>query len=437
MCQKFVQRGYPTRIVRQQRDKVTTLNRPNLLKPKETQKKNPRYAVLGEDFPAFGQAFKLDKEERNISNKEDFYSRPVKTNKFDEKMRKRRPTQLMTFGSLLLLMLFFILWIFKNVSNITQEREIYPILNQQAQSTRQADQNKLLILVWTWPFREKFPLDTCQSIYGISGCILTADRKMQSQADAVIIHHFDIMDTEDLPLGPRPHYQRWVWFNIEPPIMTKNLNMLDNIINLTMTYREDSDIFLPYGFLKPLKVPQVFKIPNKSKLVAWVVSQWYPGNRRTSYYEELKTHIHIDVYGKSHRQLSWTNFSSTISQYKFYLAFENCNHKDYITEKLWGNSFNTGCVPVVLGASRKNYERFIPPDSFIHVDDFPSAKELSLFLLELDKDNTRYEQYFKWRSRYMSVREIGWDKHYCKACRELQENKGYKVISSVEQWFLS
>ncbi|XP_040265493.1 3-galactosyl-N-acetylglucosaminide 4-alpha-L-fucosyltransferase FUT3-like isoform X2 [Bufo bufo] len=325
--------------------------------------------------------------------------------------------QLMASACLFLLVLFILLWL----SN-------YPI---------QVGKNQLLIVVWTWPFGEVFPLDTCQSMYGISGCILTADRKMLSRADAVIIHHYDIMTNKDLPRGTRPHYQRWVWFNMEPPTITKNLHMLDNIINLTMTYREDSDIFLPYGFLKPLKEPQMFSIPSKSKLVSWVVSNWYPSNRRTSYYEELKKHIHIDVYGKRHQMLSWDDFSSTISQYKFYLAFENSDHKDYITEKLWGNSFNLGVVPVVLGAPRKNYERFIPPDSFIHVDDFSSPKELALFLLELDKDNARYKQYFKWRLNYVAVRETGWDNHYCKACRELQKNYCIKVIPSVKKWFLS
>ncbi|XP_075182549.1 3-galactosyl-N-acetylglucosaminide 4-alpha-L-fucosyltransferase FUT3-like [Anomaloglossus baeobatrachus] len=351
-------------------------------------------------------------------------------------MKKTHYRKVMTCGCLLLVVLFIILWFSKNLAGITLKKEIYSAFIRSL-SRDDVDKTQLLILIWTRPFGSLFPLDTCQSLYGISGCTLTADRKMLSQADAVIIHHFDIMYNKDLPQGSRPSYQRWVWFNMEPPIITENLKMLDNLINLTMTYREDSDIYRPYGFLKPLKEQQVFKIPSKSKLVSWVVSQWYPGNRRTSYYEELKKYIHIDVYGKKHQALSWDNFYSTISQYKFYLAFENSDYKDYITEKLWDNSFAIGAVPVVLGTSRKNYERFIPPDSFIHVDDFQSPKELALFLLELDKDNARYEQYFKWKSKYALVAEKGWDKHYCKACEELQENPGYKIIPSVEKWFLS
>ncbi|XP_075693102.1 4-galactosyl-N-acetylglucosaminide 3-alpha-L-fucosyltransferase 9-like [Rhinoderma darwinii] len=352
-------------------------------------------------------------------------------------MKKLHHKELLTFICLLLLVFSIFLWISQNVSRITQEKEKCTTLIQRPPSTKLIEKNQLLILVWTWPFGEIFPLDTCQSFYDISGCTLTVDRNMLGQADAVIIHHYDIQNNKDLPRGSRPRYQRWVWFNIEPPIITENLNMLDNIINLTMTYREDSDIFHPYGFLKPLKEPQIYKIPPKSKLVSWMVSKWYPGNKRTSYYKELKKHIQIDVYGKGHQELSSDNFYSTISQYKFYLAFENSVHRDYITEKLWVNSFDVGVVPVVLGTSRENYERFIPPDSFIHVNDFPSPEKLALFLLELNTDNARYEQYFKWRSNYVPEMNTGWDSFYCKACRELQEYKGYKVIPSVEKWFLN
>ncbi|XP_068116206.1 4-galactosyl-N-acetylglucosaminide 3-alpha-L-fucosyltransferase 9-like [Hyperolius riggenbachi] len=324
------------------------------------------------------------------------------------------------------IVLLLYVWFFKQVFHGSEVENRLP---------KEIENDQLLILVWTWPFGETFPLDTCESHYKISGCSFTTNRSLCDRVDAVVFHHRDVMYSRDIPRGPRPHYQRWVWFNIEPPIVTVNLNIFDNLINMTMTYKEDSDIFLPYGYMKPLKEPQSFKIPTKSKLVAWVVSKWYQGTRRASYYEELKKHIDIDVYGHNHTELSWDEFDRTLIQYKFYLAFENCEHKDYITEKLWSNAFITGLVPVVLGPPRENYERFIPPTSFIHVDDFSSPKELAQYLLDLDKDNAKYEQYFSWRSKFVTVRELGWDNFYCKACRELQQSKGYKAIASVGKWF--
>ncbi|XP_068106802.1 3-galactosyl-N-acetylglucosaminide 4-alpha-L-fucosyltransferase FUT3-like [Hyperolius riggenbachi] len=299
------------------------------------------------------------------------------------------------------------------------------------------EEKDLLILVWVWPFGEPFPLNTCLSVYGIPGCKLTANRTYYSEADAVVMHHVDIMyDRKSLPQEPRPHYQRWVWFNMEPPLIIQNLHFLDNLFNMTMTFRQDSDVYRPYGRVEALKQPQSFSLPAKFKLVAWVVSKWYPGAQRNSYYNQLKKYIPIDVYGKNHIKLSWDDFYTTISQYKFYLAFENSIYKDYITEKLWSNAFDSWAVPVVLGTSRKNYERFLPGDAFIHVDDFPSAKDLADYLFELDKDDEKYNKYFNWRSMYQVKRETGWDNHYCKACRALRQAPHYQVIPSVEKWFL-
>ncbi|XP_053545494.1 3-galactosyl-N-acetylglucosaminide 4-alpha-L-fucosyltransferase FUT3-like [Bombina bombina] len=296
---------------------------------------------------------------------------------------------------------------------------------------------ELLILVWVWPFGQPFPLDRCQKDYNITGCKFTADRGLYDTADALIMHHFDIMYNKNaLPQKPRHRFQRWVWFNLEPPLIIKNLHYLDNQFNMTMTFRKDSDVFVPYGHVEILKEIQNFTIPPKAKLVSWVVSKWYPGIPRISYYEELKKYIQIDIYGSGHKPLSWADFKKTISQYKFYLAFENSIYTDYLTEKIWSNAFDSWAVPVVLGTSRKNYERFIPGDAFIHVDDFSSHKELANYLLMLDKDDEKYKKYFNWRSYYQPRINGGWPLLYCKACSGLKHAPEYQVIPSIEKWFL-
>ncbi|OCT67962.1 3-galactosyl-N-acetylglucosaminide 4-alpha-L-fucosyltransferase FUT3 [Xenopus laevis] len=318
-----------------------------------------------------------------------------------------------------------------------QETEIIKNKSLDVRKPTDKKEAELVILVWVYPFGDKFPLDICETAYGITGCKLTADRQLYNVADGVVIHHYDIMyNKNSLPQTPRPHYQRWVWFNLEPPLIIQNLHFLDNLFNLTMTFRQDSDVYIPYGRIEAVKEPQNITIPPKSKLVAWVVSKWYPGTPRIKYYEELKKYISVDIYGKEHLKLSRTDFYNTISRYKFYLAFENSIYKDYITEKIWSNAFGTWSVPVVLGTSRKNYERFIPGDAFIHVDDFPSAKELADFLLELDKDDERYRKYFNWRHRHKVTLNGGWASSYCKACRVLKQQTEYQVIPSVEKWFL-
>ncbi|XP_077335790.1 3-galactosyl-N-acetylglucosaminide 4-alpha-L-fucosyltransferase FUT3-like [Lithobates pipiens] len=335
---------------------------------------------------------------------------------------------------LALILLLFALVIFSYLWN---KSDFSLLKTQQTDIPLPKKQNEILVLVWVWPFGDHFPLDRCQTEFGISDCKLTANRNLYNIADAVVMHHVDIMyDKRSLPQKPRPHFQHWVWFNMEPPLIIKNLQSLDGLFNMTLTFRKDADIFRPYGEIIAFKEPQNITIPTKSKLVAWVVSKFYPGVWRTAYYEELKKYIPIDVYGKGHIALTWDDFHKTISQYKFYLAFENSNFQDYITEKLWSNAFGTWTLPVVLGTSRENYERFVPGDAFIHVNDFSSPKDLAMYLLELDRDDEKYKKYFNWRSRYYVKTGGGWQKSYCQVCMALKNGPHYQVIPSIAKWFL-
>ncbi|CAN2391718.1 3-galactosyl-N-acetylglucosaminide 4-alpha-L-fucosyltransferase activity [Pristimantis euphronides] len=293
-----------------------------------------------------------------------------------------------------------------------------------------------IILLWVWPFGSRFPLNDCPPYTDISGCFYTANRTLYSSADALVFHHRDVCYSRNqLPQTPRPPNQYWVWFNLESPSHTPNLHFMDNLINLTMSYRADSDIFSPYGWLEPNQQDVIFTIPPKTKLVAWAVSNWNPQSRRVRYYQELKKYLSVDIYGNQHLPLPRNQHKNTLSKYKFYLAFENSIHEDYITEKLWKNALAAGCVPVVLGPPRKNYERFIPKDSFIHVEDFSTAEELAKYILRLDKDEKAYQRYFTWRSRLHSFADTNWQTHYCRVCKALKEASTHKTISKLGAWY--
>nr|XP_060642164.1 3-galactosyl-N-acetylglucosaminide 4-alpha-L-fucosyltransferase FUT3-like [Anolis sagrei ordinatus] len=297
--------------------------------------------------------------------------------------------------------------------------------------------SNLTILLWTWPFGGSFSMQKCSRLLGLPDCNFTADRSWYQKADVVIVHHREACRSpKNLPQEPRPPSQRWVWFNLESPSASPNLYFMDNHFNLTMSYRRDSDIFTPYGWMEVLPQPRNVTVPLKSKLAAWVVSNWQPGSRRVQYYSELKKYLQVDVYGQSHLPLPRENHLSTLSQYKFYLAFENAIHEDYITEKVWLNSFLSWAVPVVLGPPRKSYERHMPPDSFIHVNDFPSAQDLAKFLQELDRNTTQYQSYFRWRARLQPIGKTFWAIHFCKACWALQKKPvQYQTVPELSKWF--
>ncbi|XP_075043566.1 4-galactosyl-N-acetylglucosaminide 3-alpha-L-fucosyltransferase FUT6-like [Mixophyes fleayi] len=314
-------------------------------------------------------------------------------------------------------------------SAITDAIEYVNTKQEPAEDTR-------IILVWTWPFGDKFPLNECPSFLNISGCFYTDNKTLYSSADAIVIHHRDVCHSKNqLPQTPRPPNQYWVWFNMESPSHSPNLHFMDNLINLTMSYRADSDIFSPYGWLEQNKEEQNFTIPPKTKLVAWAVSNWNPQSKRVRFYEQFKKFLSIDIYGRQHKTLPRNEHQQILSTYKFYLAFENSVHEDYITEKLWKNAFASDAVPVVLGPSRENYERFIPKDSFIHVDDFSTAQELATYILKLDSDDNAYRQYFNWRSRLHPSPKTNWQISYCRVCKALKDAPKHKTIARLGDWY--
>ena len=52
-------------------------------------------------------------------------------------------------------------------------------------------------------------------------------------------------------------------------------------------------------------------------------------------------------------------------------------------------------LPIVMGARPEDYARAAPYKSYIHVDQFSGPRELAEYLLELDKDDQKYNQFFQ------------------------------------------
>jgi hypothetical protein len=136
-------------------------------------------------------------------------------------------------------------------------------------------------------------------------------------------------------------------FIIESPRYTR-FSSPPNSVNWTATYRSDSDIVLPSGkwvYYDP-HVTTAYQAKNyaanKTKQVAWLISHCdsKPTNR-LQYGRELQKFIGVDIYGKC-GNMSCPKGHKKCRQmldndYKFYLAFENSNCNEYITEKFFFN----------------------------------------------------------------------------------------------------
>ncbi|XP_028854104.1 alpha-(1,3)-fucosyltransferase 9-like isoform X2 [Denticeps clupeoides] len=317
--------------------------------------------------------------------------------------------------------------------HLRTEEQNGPVVPKTPAGTKEPD---TLLLMWFWPFGVAFEFPSCSELYNIQGCQFTADRNLYGKADGVLIHHRDIGgDLSNMPQTPRPVHQKWIWWNHESPTYSTNLPALNNLFNLTANYRRDADIFLPYGTLEEYNENGTFEIPKKDKLVCWIVSHWNPNHQRRHYYEELKNHINIDIYGRPfEKYVTDSDFPNLISSCKFYLSFENSVHVDYLSGKVY-DPLQFGTVPVVLGPPRDNYEEHAPGDSFIHVEDFPTPKDLANRLLLLDKNETMYREYFNWRKAYKVKQHSFTLRTVCYACDHVRRFKGYKVFKNFNKWF--
>ncbi|XP_071321579.1 alpha-(1,3)-fucosyltransferase 7-like [Trachinotus anak] len=305
-----------------------------------------------------------------------------------------------------------------------------------------SSENVTTILLWYWPFNKSYSLkgDVCWDLYRIPHCRLVDQRSWFSSADVVVFHNRELVEgRQKLPLDfPRPPCQRWAWMSLEAPAHNGNLRPYAGIFNMTITYRRDADIIVPYGELIPKEAEEhlVEDVTlNKSSLVCWVVSNYQRRHKRSQVYNELKAVVPVKVYGRwTKTHLTSGALLPTISRCYFYLAFENTISKDYITEKLWRNAYQGGAVPVVLGPSLTDYNAVAPSNSFIHVDQFASVKDLGKFLQELAEDKKRYSEYFTWEQRWKVKLYTDWRERLCKICLQYNSLPQQKVYSDLEAW---
>lgn len=192
------------------------------------------------------------------------------------------------------------------------------------------------------------PFEHCS----VHNCKLTYNHSHFNDADAVFFH-LHLLKEPPTNLIRKNFLQRWVWLSDESPFNTfmvskdKNIENYNNLFNWSMTYRAESDVPVPYGRTVPFPETQFLTPSNldifskKNKSIAIMGSNCGGRNNRWSYVAKLQKYVNIDTYGHCGKYKCPGHFSkdcSILNDYKFYLAFENSNCKEYITEKV---SFNT------------------------------------------------------------------------------------------------
>lgn len=341
---------------------------------------------------------------------------------------------------------------------------------------------KLLILVWTSIFGDQTLLlgPDCPLH---ERCELTYNHSKLPHASAVIFHvpdikwvqqlnqrelNYDLPDLPDLP----PGQQRVnVFFSHENPTMLAryyNSNGLarhdHNYFHWTMTYMHSSHVPMPYGgfWVPPEKTAQLgfppTRLPNdrdsilggkRVRGILWMVSNCDSYSKRELAIRELAKHIPITIGGKcaktsEGRDLcprSAPSCDHLFAQYFFYIAAENDNCRDYVTEKYW-TKYQQPSVPIVM---RKHiYERLmVPNNSYIAMDQFTGPKSMADHLKKLMDSPVDYLNYFQWRSKNWSIapwNHEGYRIGQCGLCERLlrlangKEQKPRPLPSAV-RWF--
>ncbi|XP_070490937.1 alpha-(1,3)-fucosyltransferase C-like [Chironomus tepperi] len=300
----------------------------------------------------------------------------------------------------------------------------------------------------------------------VINCVFTHNRDYlpsSTDYDAIIFH---VGEAKNGSEWNEPRFRRYdqvyVMANKESPILTKrNLTLYNNFFNMTLTYRLDSDVLWSYGMVfdietgavvapskgakwrKPEAVhdPKVLKlIKSKSKMATWFVSHCKAFSNRDLLAKRLQQFIDVDIYGKCGnpicpRDIAGTCLDMLNSTYKFYFAFENSICTDYMTEKVFLNMDNY-VIPILYNGVT-DMQHFLPPKSYINVNDFNSIKELANYLKFLDINPQEYANYFWWK-KYYKIKFRPDNFTFCNMCVKLNEWRDQRKIQQypdLDTWY--
>jgi hypothetical protein len=155
---------------------------------------------------------------------------------------------------------------------------------------------------------------------------------------------------------------------------------------------------------------------NGTGLVAYIQSNCL--KHRDGLVEALEAEgIKVDSYGpcKHNKDLpdtakAWGKFNSPDffdieRRYKFAISLENCNCRDYVTEKLF-RRLHLGVVPIYEPGP--DSDAWLPsPKSILNVSSFESIRALAQELKRLDENATAYEEFLAWKQRDLKATPLG------------------------------
>lgn len=301
-----------------------------------------------------------------------------------------------------------------------------------------------VILIWSKYFKTYEWVETIKkhTTHCNVQCEVINDRNELLNSDGILFHFTDKdLFWYDLP-PQRLLHQVWAIYINEPNIFVQeSFTRWKNVFNWTVSYRRHSTVFTPYGMFQPnvnasMINPSIYPAINRDKMAYAIISRCADDAERYKLVDEISKYIEVDYFGdcgnlKCEIKANSCLAPKNLRRYRFRLAFEDSNCRDYVTEKYW-DTLAKGIIPVV---NWKEAQRDVPvpPNSFINVYDFKDIKSLADYLLKVSKDRLLFESYFKWTQHY-KIYTTFWNS-FCNFCIALN-NKSIpsQVYTNLEGW---
>ena len=320
-------------------------------------------------------------------------------------------------------------------------------------------------------------------------CKYTCDKSEKAirRADALVFHQRDLeaelelkyaynlekwlQETKQLPfkssetkLANNPSGEQvWILWNDEATRMNQNFKKISSLFNWTLSFKTNSEIYEgSYGFFRKKTAQtspaQIKKLKDeiyenhfkkRTNAILWFVNNCKVKSRFRTVLE-ISRFYPITIYTRCDvaklTQHAWLNRNypmlsinssrcdkesecerENFSRFKYYIAFENKNCSDYITEKTW-KALSAHMIPIVSQPSRESYEQSsIPGKAFIHMQDFGfSGQRLAKHLSQVDADFGSYYSYIKWTYVYLRVNaepQVTEPHRMCHMCEMLNRYK--------------
>ena len=124
---------------------------------------------------------------------------------------------------------------------------------------------------------------------------------------------------------------------------------------------------------------------------SFVVSNCFAQDKRAIFFEQLSQYKEVASGGRYKNNIggSVKDKKAFLGKYKFNIAFENCSHDGYATEKIM-EAFAAGVVPIYYGDPRIAED--FNPKAFVNAHDYPSFEAMIERIKEIDADDELYLQ---------------------------------------------